>query len=840
MNILYEYIRKSLRRNRKRTTLTITSIVLATALLFSVLAFMSALNSNMNENLKRSTGNYHVKFEDVQPDFESYLNHNLLLDSLMKIQSYGISPLHESKNEDKGYLKVLGFSKEAISNFDINLTEGRLPQNSSEIIVSDYLLYNGKVEMSVGQRIILNIGYRQNPLGINIGDISPMEENEAFISEYSKAFRIVGVYERSNFESYQAPYYLMITLYDDALMLPLEAYLRYDNINETYQYSERLASQFEGQYSTFTYNSALLKYNNVFASQLGTNQGVIVIMIFLSIFLIGIIALIYTSYANSYVNREKHLAILKSNGATGKQIQMMILYEETLISLVGIPIGFIVGYVFTLIAFYNMNILLKTLDYNAIPFTMVSPIGLFLISFLLILIISTISMKIAAKKASRKTISSTLDSNDEVEELQANYLQSNVRLNIEHKLTIKHLRQNNKSYQKITIFCILVIIVFIFFQSMIGYIKQGRYYNDNAFNYDVAVNIENDVYPTRVLTSLKFIDGYTDLYISEEIEVTSQQLEHFNHDFIEGRYENEVNFTLVSYGDDIIESFVDKYGLLAKYELYRLHDIDKPIGILFNEVVDDEQKTSLLANGKTSIELTYPSENFLTTKNNMELIKTNQPLPGIVAEDNPKIVISRTLMSKIRKTYQLTQPYHIKVYFHTNNSDFVEKKLNMMPAGNLVDDFDVINVVSSINDSKTVKLLMELLFYGYVVIIALMGFVATMNIVSVNFEYRRKEFVLYRLVGLRMRSIRKMIFSEILYYTLRIFVIGIPLGLSLNALIYKFYLQKSGFLFFVPQGSILSIVIVFAILDFLLLVYTSEKVRKSRFINELKNEINQL
>lgn len=840
MDILYEYIRKSLRRHRKRTTLTITSIALAAALLFSALAFMSALNNNMNENLKRSTGNYHVKFNVVEPDFEGYLNHNLLLDSLMKIQDYGLSPLKESKNEDKRYVKILGFSSEAVANFDINLTEGRLPENSNEIIVSDYLLYNGKVEMNVGQQVVLNIGYRQGVKGLPIPDLYPIEENEAFLSEYSKTFQIVGVFERSNFESYQAPYYLMITTYDEGLILPLEAYLRYKDINDTYRNSERLAKQFEGQYSTYTYNSDLLKYNNVFASQLGMNQSILLIMIFLGIFLIAIIALIYTSYANSYVNREKHLAILKSNGATGKQIQMMILYEEILISMVSLPIGFICGYAFTLFAFYQINQLLFSLDYNAIPFKMENSLALFLISFVLILVISTISMKIAAKKASRKTISSTLESNDEVEELSDNYLQTNERFNIEQKLTIKHLRQNHKSYQKITIFCILIILVFIFFQSMIGYIKQGRYYNDSAFNYDVAVSIVNDTYPTRVITATKLIDGYSELYVSEELDVTSQQLEHFNPEFIEGRYEDHVEFTLVSYSDKIIESFAEKNDLLAGYELYRLHDIEKPLGILFNSYMNEEQKASEIASGKTMIELAYASDLAVSPSVSMELIKTNQMLPGISIDDKPKIIISKTLMSKIRKSAQISEPYRVKIYYDTNNSDFVEKKLNMMPSGNLVDDFDVVNVISSINDSKTVKLLLELLFYGYVIIIALMGSIATMNIVSVNFEYRRKEFVLYRLVGLRMRSIRKMILGEILYYTLRIFVIAIPLGLSLNAIVYKLYLQELGYQFFIPQGSMLSIVIVFAVLDFILLVYTSEKIRKSRFINELKNEINQL
>ena len=52
----------------------------------------------------------------------------------------------------------------------IHLIEGRLPQNSSEIVVSDHLYSNGGVHLKLGQKITLAVGQRQWSELVNISD----------------------------------------------------------------------------------------------------------------------------------------------------------------------------------------------------------------------------------------------------------------------------------------------------------------------------------------------------------------------------------------------------------------------------------------------------------------------------------------------------------------------------------------------------------------------------------------------------------------------------------------------------------------------------------------------
>ena len=107
MNILNVYIKKYLKENRHRTALSIASIALAAAMIFSMSAIMTSIYVSINESLVRSTGNYHAVFTDVNQNFASYLDMNMKIEEEMKVQHYGVSYLSDSMNKQKAYLCLL-------------------------------------------------------------------------------------------------------------------------------------------------------------------------------------------------------------------------------------------------------------------------------------------------------------------------------------------------------------------------------------------------------------------------------------------------------------------------------------------------------------------------------------------------------------------------------------------------------------------------------------------------------------------------------------------------------------------------------------------------------------
>ena len=144
MNLLNRLTLKNLKLNKKRTIVTIVGIILSVALITAVTAmFFSAKASLINYETSKK-GNYHYAFKNVLEDDIKYFKENRNFESIYIIKGLGYANLLESKNFYKPYIYIEGFDKVALEN-SINLIEGRLPENSQEIIIQTHLKTNGRV-----------------------------------------------------------------------------------------------------------------------------------------------------------------------------------------------------------------------------------------------------------------------------------------------------------------------------------------------------------------------------------------------------------------------------------------------------------------------------------------------------------------------------------------------------------------------------------------------------------------------------------------------------------------------------------------------------------------------
>ena len=60
MNILNELTVKNLKRNKKRTLVTIFGIILSVALVTAITTFVSSMQGSMIEYAKKNDGDYHI------------------------------------------------------------------------------------------------------------------------------------------------------------------------------------------------------------------------------------------------------------------------------------------------------------------------------------------------------------------------------------------------------------------------------------------------------------------------------------------------------------------------------------------------------------------------------------------------------------------------------------------------------------------------------------------------------------------------------------------------------------------------------------------------------------
>ena len=236
MNILNKFTLESLKKNKKRTIVTIIGVMLSSALICAVAGMFMSVLQTLIDDAKNRYGDYHIEFQDVPVDEARYIENNNNVESYFYTYTLGYSKLDDSKNQSKPYFYVLGLTDESMSNIGLQLESGRMPENDSELVISKHIRTNGRVDLNVGDTITLNIGKRMTKDGIELKQNNPynqddseitLDENagnllnlseheeieEEIIDTKTKTYTIVGIVERPKYliESYSAPGYTVFT-----------------------------------------------------------------------------------------------------------------------------------------------------------------------------------------------------------------------------------------------------------------------------------------------------------------------------------------------------------------------------------------------------------------------------------------------------------------------------------------------------------------------------------------------------------------------------------------------------------------------------------------------------
>ena len=154
MNILNKLTKNSLKLNHKRTLVTCIGIILSTALICAVAGMVTSFQQTLIVATKKTEGNYHVRFENVLKDDLTYIEKNDKVKSYFLTNNIGYSEV-KSKNDNKPYVYVIGFSNDALNNMGLTLEEGKFPSNNNEIVIPSHLINNGEVNLKIGDKLVL-------------------------------------------------------------------------------------------------------------------------------------------------------------------------------------------------------------------------------------------------------------------------------------------------------------------------------------------------------------------------------------------------------------------------------------------------------------------------------------------------------------------------------------------------------------------------------------------------------------------------------------------------------------------------------------------------------------
>lgn len=335
MNILSKVARKAMLQNKTRTIVTIIGIILSAAMFTAVTTMVFSMRDFLIRGEVYDYGDYFIQFDYVSDDAVEELRQNEAITQLADYQALGFLKTQADSNGPMSTFLLAAGDEAFFDTMPAHLTEGRLPQNSSEIAlperILDILAYYG-MGTEIGDTITME-------LITDYDGYSSMVEPEAVDRPFTKTYTIVGYIKAHIYRDYDLGLYSMLTYADgqqgEALWHRAFVKCAPGAALELYKLDYGCEKNL---------NTTLLGYYGV--TQFDNYNQVIIALaaVLCAIIMVGSVSLIYNAFSISVSERTKQFGLLASVGATKKQIRGAVFYEALTVSGIGIPLGLVSGY----------------------------------------------------------------------------------------------------------------------------------------------------------------------------------------------------------------------------------------------------------------------------------------------------------------------------------------------------------------------------------------------------------------------------------------------------------------------------------------------------------------
>ena len=822
MKVLNEITLKSLELNKKRTIVTIIGIILSVSLITAVFGMVACFRETLLKKAIKDNGYNHIIASGNQ-DILNILKNNREIKKTMVVANLGYSYIN-SKNEYKPYLKLSSVVNPSdFLDLPFNLKKGRFPANSNEVVISNSLLTNGKVNLKIGDTINYKLGKRyacdveldEDYLVKEVKDIDDkiICGKEKLVEEKEILLKIVGIIDRPNytFKSYSSPGYTSLTVNLDSDNL-----ITYNTLKTPKNYNKVFNSlKKSNKFKNLTLNNEVLRYEVFKFSDETYNMILTVAFVVTVIIMITSIYCIKNSFDISTLEKTKMFGHLISLGATKKQIKNIVLKEGFYLGIIGIPLGLFFGILADYILILVMKNILETTFFNA---TFVFKISYLAIILAIITSIITIYLSCikSARRASKISPIEAIRNNLDIK-IKNNKLMSSKIIKKIFKtpgvLAYKNLKRNKKKYKTTVISLVVSILTFITMNTFITYTFKlsGNYYQD--LDYDLKIRV-ND--PTKEninnIINLDNIDKYNIVYEGEILNVkdtnrlTKEGINYLN---------NELNINILLLDDKTFTNYLKKLKITSK----------KDEGILIDH-------HAFYINNKTVIRR-------LTNYHKNEYIK------GLIGTKEYNIKISNIENNNtfgyedhvgmyliLNKDYYKDIDYRASVItISSKNDQDLENDLDKLDQKLFIDNLKRIN-----KDSKSMLVIVSIFLYGFITVITLIGITNIFNTITTNMALRKKEFATIKSIGMTKKEFNKMINLEILFYLTKSLFYGIILGLIGSYLVYLSFASNYDAGFIIPIKSIVICSISVILLITVIMKYAIKKTDKQNIIETIRNE----
>lgn len=859
MNIINKLTLRHLKENKRRTLVTIFGVIISVAMLTAVATLGVSFMDLMKRQAIETEGEWHVQYEDVNLAQIEAIKKDDATKELIISNDRGYAKLEDAENKNKPYLFIKQYNENGLTNFPIELSEGRFPQAKNEIVLSEEILNNTSVSYEIGEQLTLDVGDRYYGDEEKIlTQIDPLQDgleegvSETLENKTSETYTIVGLIERPTWESTWSPGYTMISYLDESELTSSSTVNGVVVLNEVnrsiYDHAQEVADQ--NNIEKINYNTELLRYygltkNDNLRFTLYSIMGII-----MAVIIVGSVSLIYNAFAISVSERSRHLGMLSSVGATKKQKRNSVFFEGAVIGLISIPLGIIAGLVGMMATFAFINTFLEgALNVSGKLQVVVTPSSLLVAVGVSVLTIF-ISTYLPAKKASKiSAIDAIRQAQDVKLSKKAVKTPKIVRkiFGVEAEIGLKNLKRNKRRYQATVFSLVVSIVLFLSVSFFTTSLEKSVELSQDSLNYDISVGGGDlDEEKVSLLTGLDYVtesSSFKELNLNAWIdqsalpEILQTEVDENNSVLKDGKY--PYNIAVKGLDEKTFESYLKKIG--GDIEDYT--DTTNPTAIIVNHVIYEDYNTGRIIEADAiNLEIGETIDLYQTNYetgeeefiNGVKIGTITQELPmgvSIVGNGNLSVIVPKSMIDQIVGEHIKDDMVLQSVYI--NSSDPLATQEAIVEAD---PNLYVYNVYQSQQQNKQMILLLSVFIYGFISLISLISIANIFNTISTSISLRKREFAMLKSVGMTPNGFNKMIHFESIFYGIKALLYGLPISIAIMFLIHRSTQQTFEYDFMLPWLDIVIVTVAIFIIVGSAMLYAISKVKKENIIDGLKQE----
>ncbi|MCG7409471.1 FtsX-like permease family protein [Paenibacillus sp. ACRRX] len=447
-----------LKGNIKRTILTLVGIVLSVALISTICLFMKGSQLSQIENIKKLNGfSFHVGISNYDEAILNKIRYN------PQIASYGL--MSQGKNIPVGDVSVqMNFADHrALEFLPYSLLDGQLPANEHEAAVDSWTLPYINKDLKLGESFQLD----------------------------GETYKLVGLLDNREFTQKSKVGRLLTYKRDFDIG---EGRILFE-INQTANFNEVLdeVKLLTGN-ENIVINEELIR---VLKPQ--SNRSILaMLVIVISIVVVATAVVIYNAFQISVVERMKQFGLLRSIGATRKQIRHIVMREAAVLAVIAIPIGIVCSilalaalqFIFFIILEDGASVSFFHIDWQIVLISSIITLAAVLAS-------SYYPAFFAGRISPLLAISSRLSIRKESIKKQKNTVLKKP-ISFPLSLAMKNVKRNKNRYNITILSIIISSVLFITFSSIMNIAFASKYVNKESTKSDLTIYLQQDHHDSSV------------------------------------------------------------------------------------------------------------------------------------------------------------------------------------------------------------------------------------------------------------------------------------------------------------------------------------------------------